>query len=63
MWVKSGETVSEISSELSPISISGRVELRNLHSLSLWPEEATFDFSHKTHFGIQHVIMILEDFV
>ena len=34
MWVKSGETVSEISSELSPISISGRVELRNLHSLS-----------------------------
>ena len=32
-------------------------------AFSLWPEEATFDFSHKTHISIQHVIVILEDFV
>ena len=46
MWVKSGETVSEMSSRLSPISVSlssAKLQLRNLHSLSLRPA-ATLGF-------------------
>ena len=46
MWVKSGETVSKMSSRLSPISVSlssAELQLRNLHSLSLRPA-ATLGF-------------------